>query len=340
MNDTAHSPSLKRSRIALVAYSSLGDGLLYLMMAENLRLNGYNVTYFGDLAFQMRAWMPQLTIQPYPEPEAFDSAFDGYDLVIMSPPQFVRDRMDEQTATAMREKWMLICQKPPANWYFDHTERVRQTCDPGVFEELRGLLQASGSIRFRKFTSESMIDIMLDFMRHRMGLSRLARGVELTPPASLAYRRYPERIVVSPDSARPKKKNWPPKSFLALCHELRARGYDPKIVVAPRNHPEWSAMPGNVFDTPVFPDIGQLSAYLYESGAVIANDSGNGHLASFLGIPVVTIYRKRNPAFHWRPSWGPAEVICPRLTIPWFDGPIWGPFVSTSDIIDALARLR
>ena len=33
-------PCNAKARIALVSFSSLGDGLIYLMMAENLRLNG------------------------------------------------------------------------------------------------------------------------------------------------------------------------------------------------------------------------------------------------------------------------------------------------------------
>ncbi|MDQ5942536.1 MAG: hypothetical protein QG572_1352 [Pseudomonadota bacterium] len=48
-----------KARIALVAFSSLGDGLIYLMMAENLRLNGFSVTYFGNIGHQLRAWLPQ-----------------------------------------------------------------------------------------------------------------------------------------------------------------------------------------------------------------------------------------------------------------------------------------
>ena len=78
----------------------------------------------------------------------------------------------------------------------------------------------------------------------------------------------------------------------------------------------------------------------YESGAVIANDSGNGHLASFLGVPVVTIYRKRNPKFHWRPDWASATVVCPRLTLPGFRGDIWKPFVGVSDVIAAQMCIR
>ena len=328
-----------KARIALVAFSSLGDGLIYLMMAENLRLNGFAVTYFGNIGYQLRAWLPQFEIRPYPAAEDMDAALAGFDLVIMSPPQFLRDRMDPATTDAMRRKWLLICQKTPDDWRFDLTETKRARLPPDTFAALHGLLDCGGSIRDRDYTTESVVDITLEYMQKRMGLAQLTRTVALTPPAGLQLRRHTKRIVVSPDSAWPQKKDWPPRAFLKLCRTLQAQGDEPTIVVAPANHERWRKMPGNSFETPVFHDIGELAAYLYESGAVIANDSGNGHLASFLGVPVVTIYRKKNSKFHWRPDWAPARVVCPRLTLPGFRGEIWKPFVGVGDVLAARRAL-
>jgi len=180
----------------------------------------------------------------------------------------------------------------------------------------------------------------LRYMKENMHLQNVTKEIPFTPPHGLLHRRFRKRIVVSPDSAGPEKKNWTPSSFIRLGHELKARGYIPKIVVSPKNHLAWVRMKGNVFETPCFQDVDQLSSYLYESGAVIANDSGNGHLASFLKVPVITIYRKKNPLFHWRPDWGPGIVVCPRLTIPWLNAPIWKPFVRISEIISSLEKLQ
>lgn len=108
------------------------------------------------------------------------------------------------------------------------------------------------------------------------------------------------------------------------------------IVVAPKNYKYWSHLVDGVFDMPQFQDIGELAGYIYESGALIANDSGNGHLASFLNIPVVTLYRKRNPLFHWRPDWRPAKIVCLILTIRWRGSEIWRPFITVAAVIRAL----
>lgn len=326
-------------RIALVAFSSLGDGLIYLMMAENLRINGYAVTYFGNIGHQLRQWLPQFEIRPYPSLDEMDASLSEFDLVVMSPPQFLRNRMDPATTDSMRRKWILICQKPPAEWRFDLRKEKSSTLPPPVYTALERLLDCGGPIRRRKYTTESVVDITIEYMRDVMGLTNLVRDVPITPPGNLKFRRHPKRIIISPDSAWPEKKDWSPQAFLKLCHKLRSQGADPKIVVAPSNHERWKTISGNCFDTPLFPAIEDLAPYIFESGAVIANDSGNGHLASFLGIPVVTIYRKKNPKFHWRPDWKPAKVVCPKLVLPGFRKSIWRPFVSVSDVLNALGSV-
>jgi hypothetical protein len=68
MNATAFANRTDEPRIALVSFDSLGDSLIYLMMADNLQRNGFNVTHYGDVAYQMRDWLPQLDIRPYPIP--------------------------------------------------------------------------------------------------------------------------------------------------------------------------------------------------------------------------------------------------------------------------------
>lgn len=325
-----------KASIALLAYNSLGDGLIYLMMAENLLRNGFAVTYFGDVGHQLRHWVPQLETRPSLHSDSLPHALEGFDLVIMSPPAQVRTAMNPEVTDKMRRQWLLVCQKAPIDWRYDLTETKRQVLPEDRFAALRGLLDCGGSIRDRPLGDESVVDITLDYMRRRMGLEHLSRSVPLSPPSGLVLRAYPRRIVVSPDSAGPEKKEWAPESFLRLCQRLCGLGYDPKIVVAPSRYDEWRARVGNRFEMPRFKDIGELGAYLYESGAVIANDSGNGHLASFLGVPVVTIYRKRNARFHWRPDWLPAKVVCPRFTLPGPRGAIWRPFISENDIVSAL----
>ncbi|MDR0672172.1 MAG: hypothetical protein LBF93_00625 [Zoogloeaceae bacterium] len=305
-NNTRDAP-----RVALVSFDSLGDTLIYLMVADNLRRNGFRVTFYGSLAHQMREWLPQLDIRLYPFPaiKEMETELEDYDLAIVSPPGFLRARMDEAVTARLREKWLLVCQKAPGNWRFNPAESLREKLAPEKFQQLANLFEASGSIRFRPFRDESVVEMTCAWLRERLRLENVTKTPALQPPAGLFFRKYPRRIVVSPDSAGPEKKDRRPASFLALCRRLKARGFFPEIVVAPKRHTEWIERTGHEFPTPRFDAIGALCAYLYESGCVVANDSGNGHLASFLGVPVVTIYRKPNPRFHWRPDFAPPPRI-------------------------------
>jgi len=54
---------IKKARITLVAFDSLGDSLIYLMIAENLRINDYEVTFYSGLIHQMQEWVPQLKVR-------------------------------------------------------------------------------------------------------------------------------------------------------------------------------------------------------------------------------------------------------------------------------------
>ena len=309
------------------------------MMADNLQRNGFAVTCYGNIAHQMREWLPGLSIRPYPEIDQLEAEMDRYDLAIVSPPSFIRQRMDETMTARLRKKWLLICQTTPDSWLADHDERIRQSA-PAMYTRLRGLSNSCGSIRFRDFTTESVVEMALAFMREKMQLAEVRKTPPVVAPPGLVHRRHRRRIIISPDSAGPDKKEWRPASFLKLCYRLQEQGDTPEIIVAPSNHSKWKNMPGNIFNTPRFDDIGALCAHVYESGLLIANDSGNGHLASFLGIPVVTIYRKRNPLFHWRPDWEPGIVVCPIWLPPWGRDRLWTYFVRTRQIITAAKQLQ
>lgn len=180
----------------------------------------------------------------------------------------------------------------------------------------------------------------MQFMREKMHLAGGSKEPSIVPSPGLVYRRRRQRVIISPDSASPEKQDWRPASHRKLCHELKKRGHTPEMLVAPRNHVTWAKMAGDDFDTQRFDEVGELCAHLYESGVVVTNDSGNGHLASFLGIPVVTIYRKRNPLFHWRPDWKRGIIVCPVFELPGQTTLLWKHFVRSSQIVAEVEQLQ
>ena len=128
----------------------------------------------------------------------------------------------------------------------------------------------------------------------------LANG--LVPLKGLTRNRFPNRIAIHPTSSSV-EKNWPKSSFLRLRDELSGMGWDPVFIVSPSEATEWNA--------PKLPTLSDLATFLYESGYLIGNDSGPGHLASNLGIPTVIIGQCKDHLTFWRPGWLRGELAHP-----------------------------
>ena len=326
--------------VALVAYDTLGDGLIYLMVAENLCLNGFEVPFYGKQIADLREWLPQFRVERYSTEQDLESELGRHDLVLYSPPSFVRQTRSPDDMQRLAERYVLICNSPhiPDYWRYDHTKRIKNELPPEKARKLLGLADCGGCMRHRKFGRENVVEIALAYMKERMQLENVTKDVRLKVPDGLKHRRYRRRIVISPDSASPGRKDWDPARFLALADRIAARGYDPRFLDATDNHQEWKTMPGNTYETPKFLSIAELAAFLYESGAVVANDSGNGHLASFLRVPTITIHRGLKPRYPWRPGWGPGTIVCPTIALSLFRRRLWRPFVPVAKILREIDR--
>jgi ADP-heptose:LPS heptosyltransferase len=109
------------------------------------------------------------------------------------------------------------------------------------------------------------------------------------------------------------------KSFLALSESLKKDGYEPVFIFTEQERKEYHID----FETPQFSSLGDLAAYVAESGYMIGNDSGIGHLASCLGLPTLTLCRSQLTADFWRPAWSPGRVLTPSPYIPNLKGLRW-----------------
>jgi hypothetical protein len=118
----------------------------------------------------------------------------------------------------------------------------------------------------------------------------------LVPPPHLVRQKFPKRVAIHSSSTL-EEKNWLMESFLKLQTLLKQEGWDP------------------VFMT-TFPTLSDLAAFLYESGYLIGNDSGPGHLASNLGLPTVTIGSSKKHLSFWRPGWQRGEIAHPPAWLP------------------------
>ncbi|NGX54618.1 MAG: hypothetical protein KR126chlam2_00232 [Chlamydiae bacterium] len=157
--------------------------------------------------------------------------------------------------------------------------------------------------------SKTIVDNLAHFCRNRLHLPHFEKTNGITIPEGLIHKRYPKRVIIHPMCVED-KRIWPAEKFLALAHKLKDRGWDPIFAVSPKEREEWLDK-SKPFDCPLFQTIDELATYVYESGAMIGNNSGTGHLSSNFNIPTLSIFSKKSYSRLWRPGFGPGKVVTP-----------------------------
>ncbi|MCI5151342.1 MAG: hypothetical protein D3916_18495 [Candidatus Electrothrix sp. MAN1_4] len=104
----------------------------------------------------------------------------------------------------------------------------------------------------------------------------------------------------------------------------------------------WQPIIADRFPLHGFAGVHQCANFVYESGFFIGNDSGGGHLASCLDVPVLSIHGRKGKARIWQPGWGQVEVVTPLLNV--IGGSLrqylWKYFLSVSAVERSFARLQ
>lgn len=135
-------------------------------------------------------------------------------------------------------------------------------------------------------------------------------------PAGLVKHKFPQRVVLHTMSSSV-DRTWPKEKFLKLCTRLYTLGFQPVIAVSPQERPLWQDIEAHPFILlPAFQNIAETASYIYESGFLIGNDSGLGHLASNLGIGTLSLFTKKRHSLLWRPGWKEGIVLTAFPLIP------------------------
>ncbi|HBP31213.1 MAG: glycosyltransferase family 9 protein [Advenella sp.] len=261
--------------IALLVSNKLGDALLLLPLAHNLVRSGHRVTVFGRQAHALASWLPGLEVRPLPSEGVL--ALTQFDsLFQMDIDQPIV--LDPHNCPRPLNSLTLWLRQQPAQ--------------PRLF---------------------------LDELRH---FARAVYGIEDWSSACGLVTQHPERwgrnrrrIVIHP-TAGSAERYWSDSKFIELARRLCCDGHDVAFVVEEREAAAWqAAAQGQPFTVNHFASLQALGDFIHESGYLIGNDSGIGHLASALGVPTVTISHRPRNMLRWRPQWAPG-VIVPHLWLP------------------------
>jgi len=294
-------------KCAVISCLGLGDGLLALVLSNNLALNGHQVETFHPFLDQLQDWFPHLPIRPFPGEniiEEFQSFFFIYD-----------KKMD-----ALIEKCL---KKYPRSTYVLNPIATPK-CDYRYWEVGR----FNGRLPFA--------ENLMHFCKNVLGLEQVTKENGIKRPSGL--QKFPKRVIIHPTSSRP-SKNWPKEKFLELSKRLQQQGYEPVWILTEQERKQWPDC-----EAPIFPNLSAIATCVAEAGSMIGNDSGIGHLASCLGLPTVTICRHGMVADFWKPCWSRGEIVLPPKWIPNLKGfrfrdKHWQKFVPVERVLAAFSAL-
>ncbi|HLU04371.1 MAG TPA: glycosyltransferase family 9 protein [Advenella sp.] len=287
--------------IAFLVSNKLGDSLLLLPLAQNLVRSGYQVTVFGRQAHALASWLPGLQVRPIPSEGI--SALTEFDSL------FQMD-IDQPIALDLRQ-----CPCPVKSLTMWLREQPAQ---PRLFlNELRHFANAA------------------------YGIEDWSDACGLISPHPERWRQNRRRIVIHP-TAGSAERYWSDAKFIALAQRLCRDGHDVAFVVEEREAAAWqAAATGQPFTVNHFESLQALAEFIHESGYLIGNDSGIGHLASALGVPTVTISHRPRNMLRWRPQWAPGMIV-PHLWLPLrqWRRKYWRFAVTVAAVIRSLRQLQ
>ena len=180
--------------------------------------------------------------------------------------------------------------------------------------------------------NRSMLENIIRISEKCFDLKKMEKNNGIKIPNDLIHRKFKNRIIIHPTSTDI-AKNWPARKFIKLAKKLKANGLEPIFIVSPSERKVWSKIIKGKFELPNFPTIDDLAKFVYESYAMIGNDSGIGHLASNLGLPTLSIFLSEKRATLWRPDFDKNIYVVPKFKIPgkWFRNS-WKYFISVNRV--------
>jgi ADP-heptose:LPS heptosyltransferase len=282
-------------RAGVFCHNGLGDGVNCLVLSNNLHRNGWHVDTYQNTIGSMQSWFPHLPVTPYPalaELSRVLSSYDWYFVVHNDTDEFVK-RLIQEGKRRFPDRLKVLYLYPSKNIV---NEPYYSDClvDPEA----------------------SIAENMRLFCERVLHLPKITKSNGFIPPPELVYRKHPKRIAIHPTSARP-TRNWPKEKFVKLALHLKEEGYQLSFIPGgSKESEEWSDVEKMGLEVARFPSLDALARFLYESGYLIGNDSGLGHLASALGIPTLTFCRRKTWANMWAPSFHRGVVVTPSSLIP------------------------
>lgn len=259
-----------KQHIAVVAGGGIGDGLIFMTLANQLVKNGKNVVFYNAAILDLAPWFPHVMIKAFPQKDKIMEEFSRFD------------------------------------WVIGQAHSILD--DPSIYLDNSYVLKKKYLNREKSF-----VEALAEFSKNTLGLSDVdTNNGMIVQDKELIFRKYKRRVLIHPES-HAEQKNWPPLKFMKFAEKIKSDGWDPVFIVSPLEGKKWEQIINHRFDMPVFSTLMELGRYMQESGCLVGNDSGIGHLASNIGIPTLSIFAFKGTSKFWRPGWKENYVVFPFI---------------------------
>ena len=308
-------------KAAVICSEGMGDGLLMMIASHRLFSKGYHVTTYTDSLLELQPWFPHHHFQERSSLFPLEEMLSPYDLIILQNDNsnrsfsiidlYKRGRL--KSVSVFYSNYCPSKHPPLTSW--DRAFDLSLPMADNIAFAIATVLQSK----------------------------HVSKNNGIVPPENLIHRKYKKRVLIHPTSTSP-HRTWHPHKFLKVAKALKKKGLEVSFCVSPKERKEWIPLIDERFLLPEFPTLAELASYIYESGYLIGNESGTGHLASNLQLPTLIIASCRKQMALWRPGWFSGSIITPHRLIPNLKGSRlrerrWQHFISYKKVLSAFSQL-
>ena len=322
-------------KIGIFPSAGLGDGIIQLILAQNLARLELCVDYFHHFIVDLNDYVGLINVYD-PHEKDLEKLLTMYDVILIDSgakgidlSKFYnkfRDKIATYTLGqinpySIRKKQRLF------NPYFNAPKLLINNHQV-EFDRFNGK-----SLRAPPYLGLSVADQIVHFLKSNLLVKSAFVELDFSWPQHWVKQKNINKILIHPCSSS-ENKNWLAQRYIELARNLKQQGYMPVFTVSPDERNDWVKLIGNQFPMPCFESLDCLARYYYESGMLIGNDSGNGHLASAVGLPTITIVNRRSRNFAWRPKWSRNKVIKPLISRKLVGNYYWKHTISIKRVLN------
>ena len=311
-------------KIAIHSAPGLGDAFLMMIVAHHLTLHGHKVIFFHPHLTLLAPIFPNITIHCYPNLQEYETSFLEFDETLLQN---------------------------------DHSERSWKLFHLRNDEKLKNLKVLfikpyPKQTKEKDFTFDQKLLFTSNLQKALSTLYQINASKEngLVFSESTNKQIHKNRVMIHPTSSD-KKKNWSKKKFAELDQRLKKLNYDVIFCISESEKQSFISDETSKLIIKPFSTLNELIEDLSKACYFIGNDSGIGHLASYLGLKTLTISGNKKLSMLWRPSWEKNILVTPFFPLPNFKGLVykyfngrirdnyWQKFISTKKVLHAFLKM-